>query len=51
MGSPDVKLFNFFVSPFGQRVDWALKLKGVDYEYVEEDIFNKSTLLLELNPV
>lgn len=51
MGSQDVKLFNFCMSPFGQRVVWALKLKGVDYEYVEEDIFNKSNLLLELNPV
>ncbi|QHO04414.1 putative glutathione S-transferase [Arachis hypogaea] len=47
----DVKLFNFHASPFGQRVIWALKLKGVDYECIEEDIFNKSNLLLELNPV
>ncbi|KAL1328788.1 glutathione transferase GST 23 [Arachis hypogaea] len=51
MGSEDVKLFNFHASPFGQRVIWALKLKGVDYECIEEDIFNKSNLLLELNPV
>lgn len=51
MGSQDVKLLSFLLSPVGRRVEWALKLKGVDYEYVEEDIFNKSTLLLELNPV
>ncbi|KAJ1426165.1 Thioredoxin-like superfamily [Sesbania bispinosa] len=51
MGSQEVKLVSFWASPFGKRVEWAMKLKGIEFEYIEEDIFNKSSLLLELNPV
>ncbi|VVB01866.1 unnamed protein product [Arabis nemorensis] len=46
-----VKLLGFWASPFSRRVEMALKLKGVPYEYLEQDIMNKSPLLLELNPM
>ncbi|KAE8710451.1 Peroxiredoxin Q [Hibiscus syriacus] len=46
----EVKLLGFWVSPFVLRVEWALKIKGVKYEYIEE-IFNVTSLLLELNPL
>lgn len=51
-GKEDLKLLGLSLSPFVVRVCMALNMKGVScYEYVEEDLSNKSELLLKLNPV
>jgi glutathione S-transferase len=50
-GDGDLKLLGMVVSPFVVRVRMALHLKGVSYEYMEQDLFNKGELLLRYNPV
>ncbi|XP_015572721.2 probable glutathione S-transferase parC [Ricinus communis] len=46
-----VVLLDFWPSPFGMRVRIALAEKGIKYEYRDEDLRNKSALLLQMNPV
>ncbi|KAJ4981790.1 hypothetical protein NE237_032627 [Protea cynaroides] len=47
----EVTLLDFWASPFGMRCRVALAEKGVNYEYKEENLRDKSPLLLQMNPV
>ncbi|KAG8092356.1 hypothetical protein GUJ93_ZPchr0012g21925 [Zizania palustris] len=50
-GGDELKLLGMFASPFALRVKLALSFKGLSFEYVEEDLRNKSELLVVANPV
>lgn len=47
----EVVLFGTRGSPYTCRIEIALKLKGVQYKYIDEDLANKSPSLLKYNPV
>ena len=47
----EVILLDFWPSPFGVRARIALREKGVEFEYREENLREKSPLLLQMNPV
>ncbi|KAI3812084.1 hypothetical protein L1987_16788 [Smallanthus sonchifolius] len=47
----EMKLLGITGSPFVTRVEFVLKLKSIEYEYFEEDLLNKSELLVTSNPV
>ncbi|KAF8024445.1 hypothetical protein BT93_F1580 [Corymbia citriodora subsp. variegata] len=47
----EVILLDTWASPFGMRARIALREKGVEFDMREEDLSNKSPLLLKMNPV
>ncbi|KAF3681697.1 putative glutathione S-transferase parC [Capsicum annuum] len=51
MANDEVILLDFWPSMFGMRLRIALAEKEVKYEYKEEDLRNKSLLLLQMNPI
>ncbi len=51
MAEEEVKLFAVKGSAYSCRAQIALKLKRVEYEFIEEDLTNKSPDLLKYNPV
>jgi len=51
MEEGDLKLLGAWASPYVIRVRMVLEQKGLSYEYIEQDLFNKSELLLKHNPI
>ncbi|XP_043688062.1 probable glutathione S-transferase parA [Telopea speciosissima] len=47
----EVTLLDFWPSPFGMRCRIALAEKGIKHEYKDENLKDKSPLLLQMNPV
>lgn len=46
-----VILLDFWASMFGMRCRIALREKEIEFEYKEEDLRDKSPLLLQMNPI
>ncbi|MED6179958.1 putative glutathione S-transferase [Stylosanthes scabra] len=46
-----LKLLGVRASPYSHRVLLALKLKGVQHEYLQENLEHKSQQLLKYNPI
>ncbi|KAK8946579.1 hypothetical protein KSP39_PZI007075 [Platanthera zijinensis] len=49
--SSSLKLFGFWASSYTHRVQLALKLKNLPFDYIEEDLADKSPALLLNNPI
>lgn len=47
----EVVLLGSWFSSYSNRVRLALEIKGIEYEYIEQDLTNKSQELLNYNPI
>ncbi|XP_042477341.1 probable glutathione S-transferase parC [Macadamia integrifolia] len=49
----ELSLIDFWTAPYGMRVRIALEEKGIQYQFIKEDLstLDKSPLLLKMNPI
>lgn len=47
----DVKLLGMWACPYVNRARLALSVKAIEHEFIEENVLEKSDLLLKSNPV
>lgn len=45
-----VQVLGLWGSPFSKRVEMVLKLKGIPYQYIEEDVYVQKSHMPELKP-
>ncbi|KAL2939547.1 Glutathione S-transferase U28 [Bienertia sinuspersici] len=51
MEGEEIVLLDYWSSPYATRVKIALKEKGIEYVCKEQDLVNKGSLLIEMNPI
>ncbi|KAL2253494.1 UNVERIFIED_CONTAM: Glutathione S-transferase U17 [Sesamum indicum] len=51
MATSDLKLLGTWACPYVNRAQLALKVKSIEYEFIEDIPYKKSELLLKYNPV
>ncbi|KAK4402908.1 Glutathione S-transferase U18 [Sesamum angolense] len=51
MATSDLKLLGTWACPYVNRAQLALKVKSIEYEFIEDIPYQKSALLLKYNPV
>ncbi|XP_057777076.1 glutathione S-transferase U17-like [Salvia miltiorrhiza] len=51
MAASEVKVLGTWACPYVNRVQLALCIKSIDYEFIEENTLQKSDMLLKCNPV
>ncbi|KAG8383131.1 hypothetical protein BUALT_Bualt05G0152800 [Buddleja alternifolia] len=50
MATSNLKLLGMWACPYVNRAQFALKIKSIEYEFIEENPYNRSDILVTSNP-